>query len=141
MRSEAVQRSLRRGDRIWAALDVAHQAAYEAPFLASDSADLVLPDSWSINASGGYGFYLGVGTEGPQPFRVDLAFAGLWQQSGSVRPAQRYTLNATLTHRLSDQASALAGIIWANKPEFLGEDVRAVRGTLGFRYKLPKPGV
>lgn len=132
----AVQSSLRRADRFWLAVDLDRQAPYTAPFVASDSAHLTIPGRWTVAPSLGYGFYVGPGREGPQPARIDLAAEGRWARSDGIRPAQRYTASATYTQRLSDQLSATAALIWANKAEFLGTDVRRIRGTLGVRYKV-----
>lgn len=58
------------------------------------------------------------------------------EESGGVRTKDRFTAGAVYTQRLSDQFNATAGLLWANKPEFLEKDTRAVRATLGVRYKL-----
>lgn len=137
VKDEGLRSSLRRGDRLWLSVDAVRQQEYDAPLIAEDSATLHLPAQWSIEASLGYGFYTARPSDtDPQRTRVDLSARHAWNREGLLRPERRWVLTANVTHRIMDKLAIIAGLQWANKAEFLDQDVRPFGVNFGARYKF-----
>lgn len=132
--SPAVRRSLARGDRVWAEVDAARRMAWDVR-LPGDSVELSLEEATSFTVAGGYGAYFGNVEDGDNRDRFDLQ--GRYDLTGDDPLRQdRFVATAFYTRRVSGQASAVLGLTWANRPEFLGEVDRKFGAHLGFSYKL-----
>jgi hypothetical protein len=133
MNNPAVASSLARGDRITVSVDFTSQPAYGVSL--PDTAKLSLPSSSKLTATAGYGSYLGKQPDGTDNGRIDFQFQLINQINDAVRQNQRIA-KLTLTEPVSDQGSAIFGVRWANKPEFLGATDGKVRANVGFSYHL-----
>lgn len=132
-----VRRSLRRGDRLWFTFDVARQESYRAPLEADDSASLRLAAFWRIQPAVGFGWYVSAPESGTQKARLDLQVSGSFQETDEVHSPARILASATYSLRMGENVVGSAGLQWANKPEFLGDDVTRIGARFGVRYKLP----
>jgi hypothetical protein len=137
IKDEGLRSSLRRGDRLWLSVDAVRQQEYDAPLIAEDSATLHLAAQWSFEASAGYGFYTARPSDtDPQRTRVDFSARHAWHREGLLRPERRWVITANVTHRVMDKLGIIAGVQWANKAEFLDQDVRPFGVNFGARYKF-----
>lgn len=130
----AVQGSLARGDRAWAQLDFTGRRPWSVR-IPQDSVDLALGSASSLAVSGGYGAYFGNPEDGDNRDRLDLQAKYDFTRDDPIRQ-DRLVSTLFYTRRLSDQSSALLGVTYANKPEFLGEVDRKFGANLGLTYKL-----
>ena len=137
VRDPRVQASLRRAERFWFTLDVTREERWSAPLVEDDSATFTLPSSWTFEPALGFGWYVAAGEEGPQRARLDFEVAGAFAEEDGVRTPSRVVASATYSLRMGDDVTGTAGLVWANKPEFLGDDVTRVGARFGVRYKLP----
>jgi hypothetical protein len=129
--------SLARGDRLFAALDVTRQAAWRVD-LPDDSVSMSLPSSTTLSLSGGYGAYLGTALDGENRDRVDLQTRYDFARDNSLRQ-KRWVSSLFYTRHVSGQATALIGLTWANRPQYLGQVERHLNANLGLTYKLNPP--
>jgi hypothetical protein len=134
----ARRRRLDRSDRVWVAADWIRRWEYDVE-LESDSARIELGSASSVTLSGGYGRYFGA-AEGDKDDRdrIDLEVRYNRVRDDALRQT-RFLASLFYTARLSDQSSAVFGLTWANRPEFLGEDGRRLGANLGLTYKLSQP--
>ncbi len=131
-----VRRSLARGDRVWAQAELTRRNAWDVS-LPDDAVSLALGTATTWAVSGGYGAYFGNQEDGENRDRLDLQ--GKYDFTGDDALRQnRFVATLFYTRRLSDQSSALLGVSYANRPEFLGDVTRNVSANLGLTYKLNK---
>lgn len=135
LRHDGVRRSLNRGDRAWTAVELNHRPRYSLA-LADDGVALALGTATTLGVSGGYGAYFGRVEDGDGRDRLDVQARYDFTRDDALRQ-DRLVATAFYTLRLSDQSAALLGVTWANRPEFVGDDVtRKLRANLGVTYKL-----
>ncbi|HEX2091346.1 MAG TPA: hypothetical protein VHG28_03050 [Longimicrobiaceae bacterium] len=132
--NRAVQGSLSRGDRVWAQIDFTRRSSWGVT-LPGDSVDLSLGAATAVTVSGGYGGYFGNPDDGENQDRLDLQARYDFTRGDPIRQ-DRFVSTLFYTRRLSDQSSALIGLTYANRPEFLGDVDRKLRANLGLTYKL-----
>lgn len=130
------QASLRRSERLWVTTALSRANAYEAPFLAEDSATYTLPNIWKLESALGGGAYLNPGSSGAQRARIDVEVRSVWERAGERRLKPRIIGSAMYTLRLADNLSGTAGLVWSNNPSLLDRDLQRVRANVGVRYKL-----
>jgi hypothetical protein len=131
-----VRRSLARGDRVWAQAEFTRRNAWDVS-LPDDAVSLALGTASTWAVSGGYGAYFGNQEDGENRDRLDLQ--GKYDFTGDDALRQdRFVATLFYTRRLSGQSSALLGVSYANRPEFLGDVDRNVSANLGLTYKLHK---
>lgn len=116
-------------------VEAIHEKAYEAPFLATDTAQLLLPRATTYMLSGGVGGYLPT-TDGQQGTRIDLAGGYQIAEKKSSRTERRAHATLTLTQRLSTSVSLISGLEWSDKGEFKSSETSPLRLRLGARYKF-----
>lgn len=132
----AVRGSLARGDRAWAQLDFTGRRRWSLR-LPADSVDVALAASSAVTVSGGYGAYFGNPQDGDRRDRLDLQAKYELTRDDPVRQ-DRFVSTLFYTRHLSDQSSALLGMTFASRPEFLGEVDRRLGANLGLTYKLDR---
>ncbi|HEU0076798.1 MAG TPA: hypothetical protein VFQ76_04060 [Longimicrobiaceae bacterium] len=132
----AVRGSLARGDRAWAQLDFTGRRRWSVR-IPEDSVDVALGAASSVAVSGGYGAYFGNPDDADDRDRLDLQVKYELTRDDPVRQ-DRFVSTLFYTRRLSDQSSALLGVTFANRPEFLGEVDRNLGAHLGLTYKLDR---
>lgn len=134
----SANRSLDRGDRVWAAFDYRRQPEYSID-LPDDSVSLQLGAATSYSLSGGYGAYLGQGS-GEERDRFDLQVKHDFDDGDGPRQS-RWVATAIYSLRLSDASSAVLGLTWANRAEYVGDVDRHLGANLGLTYKVsPRTG-
>jgi hypothetical protein len=125
---------VRRGARGWLSADFSQREAYDLD-LPDDSVSISLGEDLKLAVSGGLGSYMGVDADGTETGRWDLKLEYDFHDGDSERQ-DRLLAGFTYTHRVSASSSAVLGLSWANKPEFLDQDVRRFGAHVGFAYKL-----
>ncbi|MGQ0814298.1 MAG: hypothetical protein ACT4O1_07510 [Gemmatimonadota bacterium] len=135
MAQDEVHKHLRRNTRWVFSLDAVHQPKYDAHLLPQDSARFALPSAWTWEAAAGFGSYLDRPGRETQETRFDVIARGTRQKQDGVREPERLTASATITQKLSANITTSIAVLWANKPEFLDDDVKRVGASFGFRYK------
>jgi hypothetical protein len=135
-RSEGVQGALSRGGRIWTEVAANHRPAYRVS-LPDDSAALALSSATSFSLSGGYGAYFGNAEDGASRDRFDLQ--GKYDLTRDALRQDRAVVTAFYTRHLTGRSSAVLGLTWASKPEFVGEVDRKLGANVGVTYKLHSP--
>lgn len=133
----AVLGSLNRGDRFWLSVDLSHEPRYTL-MLPEDTVNIALPGAWQIAPSIGYGTYFGQNTDGSDRGRFDLQLKYVLAER-DTRRQDRAVGTVTLTQRLTDQATSLITVSYANKSEFLDTVDRKLRANLGLSYRLVQP--
>jgi hypothetical protein len=121
------------GARGWASLSFGQRLPYRAS-ISEDTVSLRLGRRWTSSAAAGYGRYFGIGEDGKQQVRVDVN--GRYERSWGDDHEERITGTVTYTQRFTDQAAAVLGVTFVNKPEFLGEVGKKARANLGITYKI-----
>lgn len=135
--SDGVLASLSRGGRFWTELDVNHRPTYRVS-LADEGVAFSLASATTLAVSGGYGAYFGNPADGANRDRFDLQGKYDFARDDALRQ-DRFVGTAFYTRHLSDQSSAVLGLTWASKPEFVGDVNRRLGANLGFTYKLHQP--
>jgi hypothetical protein len=130
----AVRGSIARADRVFAQLDFTRRAKWHV-WIPEDSFDIRLGSATSIALNAGYGAYVGNADQGENRDRLDLQGKYDFTRDDLLRQ-DRFVGTLFYTRRVSDNASALFGITWANRPEFLGDVTRKLGANIGFTYKL-----
>lgn len=125
---------VRRGARGWLSADFSQRDAYDLD-LPDDGVSISLGEDRKLAVSGGLGSYMGVDADGTETGRWDLKLEYDFHDGDSERQ-DRLLAGLTYTHRVSASSSAVLGLSWANKPEFLDQDVRRFGAHVGFAYKL-----
>lgn len=129
--------ALARGSRFTLQVDLSWRAAYGVRI---PDAGIVVHDDRSAALSGalGYGQYFGaLGSNGTRRPRIDLSVAFERQIDGALRN-DRLVGTAAYTLPIIDEAAGVLGVVWANKPEYVGDVDRRVTARLGLTYKLVK---
>ncbi len=129
-----VRARVRRGARGWLSADVSQREGYDLD-LPDDGVSISLARDRKLAISGGLGSYVGVDEEGTETGRWDLKVEYDFHDGDSERQ-DRLLAGLTYTHRVSASSSAVVGLSWANKPEFLDQDLRRLGAHIGFSYKL-----
>jgi hypothetical protein len=137
MNAPGVRGSLSRGDRLFAQVELTRRNSWRFQS-AEDSVDLALGRALTMAVSTGYGAYLGNPDDGENRDRVDVQAKWDMTRDDPIRQ-NRFVSTLFYTRRLSDQSSALIGLTYANRPEFLGDVDNRVRANLGLTYKLNQP--
>lgn len=125
---------VRRGARSWVSADFSQREAYDLD-LPDDGVAISLGEDRKLALSGGLGSYVGVDADGTETGRWDVKVEYDFHDGDSERQ-DRFLAAFTYTHRVSASSSAVLGLSWANKPEFLDQDVRRLGAHVGFAYKL-----
>ncbi len=112
---------------------LASQATYN--LARKDTVNIALGPGWKIAPAIGYGFYLGQQPDGADKGRLDLQYQFVRQLKDAQRQNQSIA-RVSLTEPVSDQSSAIFGITWADKPEFVGTADAKVRANVGLSYHL-----
>jgi hypothetical protein len=73
----------------------------------------------------------------PQPLRADLSIEGAFTRDDDLRPANRWTGTLTLSVPISGSVTMPVSIVYANKPEYLGDPTDRLGAHLGITYRLP----
>lgn len=129
-----VRRALARGDRVWIELGFTRRNAWR-PVLADPPVQIALNEATTFAVSGGYGAYIGAGADEGNRDRLDLH--GKYDfASGDPLRQDRFVATMLYTYRLSDQSSALLGLTYANRPEFIGDVDRRLGARVGVTYKI-----
>jgi hypothetical protein len=125
----------------------APRAAISVQYSVDDAYHFALPDDhfgFDLNrvqkwvASASVGRYLRSNEQGTQTTRVDLQ-ADYENTSGDEKhQPSRLVATATFTQKMSDDTSASFSIIYANRPEFLGEVDKGLSARVGLKYKIDK---
>jgi hypothetical protein len=131
---QGVRERLRRGARSWFSADFSQREGFNLD-LPDDGVMISLPRDRKLALSGGLGSYVGVDEEGTETGRWDLKAEYDFHDGDSERQ-DRLLAGLTYTHRLSASSSVVVGLSWANKAEFLDQDVRRFGAHVGFSYKL-----
>lgn len=134
MNNPAVASSLTRGDRVFVQADFTRRNAWHVA-LPADSVDLSLGAATTLSVSGGYGSYIGNPQDGENRDRLDVQAKYDFTSNDVIRQ-NRFLATLFYTRRLSDQSSAVIGLSYANRPEFLGAVDHHIRANLGLTYKL-----
>jgi hypothetical protein len=125
---------VRRGARSWVSADFSQREAYDLS-LPDEGVGISLGEDRKLALSGGLGSYVGVDADGSETGRWDVKVEYDFHDGDSERQ-NRFLAGFTYTHRVSASSSAVLGLSWANKPEFLDQDVRRLGAHVGFAYKL-----
>ncbi len=125
------------GERAWMSISAGLRPSYKIT-LPDDTVALNLPRKWNVAPAAGYGRYLWINDAGKQQGRFDASVKGEIGIEDEVRQ-DRVVLSLNYTQRVTDQMSGIIGLIWANKPEFVGEVTRKARANIGLTYKLAPP--
>jgi hypothetical protein len=125
---------VRRGARSWVSVDFSQREGYDLD-LPDDGVSISLGQDRKLAFSGGLGSYVGVEEDGTETGRWDLKVEYDFHDGDSERQ-DRFLAGFTYTHRVSASSSAVLGLSWANKPEFLDQDIRRLGAHVGFAYKL-----
>ena len=134
LQTPSVRGSLARADRVFAQVDFTRRAAWHVS-IPEDSFDIRLGSATSLALSAGYGAYFGNADQGENRDRLDLQGKYDFTRDDALRQ-DRFVGTLFYTRRVSESASALFGITWANRPEFLGDVTRRLGANIGFTYKL-----
>jgi len=137
MSNPAVTSSLSRGDRVFVQADFTRRNAWHVT-LPDDSVNLALGSATTFALSAGYGAYIGNAQDGESRDRLDVQAKYDFTHDDALRQ-DRFLGTAFYTRRLSDQSSAVIGLTYANRPEFLGDVDHRIRANLGLTYKLNQP--
>ncbi|HET6230699.1 MAG TPA: hypothetical protein VFE05_11570 [Longimicrobiaceae bacterium] len=130
----AVRSSLARGDRMFVQLDVTRRNTWRLS-IPQDSVDIRLASATTLAAGAGYGAYIGNPEDGENRDRLDGQAKWDFARNDAARQ-NRFVASLFYTRHLTGQASALIGLSYANRPEFLGDVDRKLRANLGLTYKL-----
>ena len=94
--------------------------------------------NWNVMLSAGR--TLRLTDEGLELTRFDLE-AAYEDVSGDTQKQARFVSTATFTQRISDTMSVAAGVVYANRPEYLGQVDEELSARAGLKLKLvPKSG-
>ena len=69
-----------------------------------------------------------------QQLRLDGELRYRASNNQSVRQ-NRWTTSGTITQKVSDQSNSVLTIIWANRPEFVGNVDHRVTANIGLSFK------
>ena len=72
--------------------------------------------------------------------RLDLRLAWEDSEEKGMRQGERLLGSLTYTQKLADGTSGVVGLVWADKPEFLGEVDHELSARFGLIFKTSKPG-
>ncbi len=116
--------------------------SFSAEYMSTEDLDVttaggnVMTDSvqrWSVQVE--YGRNLVIPDDGKVSSRFDLS--GRWEDwSDDPMHQDRGVLEASLSQRLTDDFSAVVGVVWASKPEFRGEVDAELSVRAGFTFKI-----
>ncbi|HEU0013860.1 MAG TPA: hypothetical protein VFQ45_09255 [Longimicrobium sp.] len=135
--SVATPGRLARGSRVWIALEARYRPGYEVS-LPEDSVVFELGSGMGYGVSAGYGRYLGSAEEEDgKRDRIDLHVSYDHSDGADLRQS-RFLAGLFYTLRMSDKASGVVGLVWTNKPEFVGGADRRLGANLGLTYKLSR---
>ena len=84
-----------------------------------------------------YGRYLTIQGKGTQDRRFDLE-AKYEDVTGDPQRQARLVALATVTQKMTEDISASFSVLWANKPEYLGEVDEDLGARLGLKYKIDR---
>jgi hypothetical protein len=130
----SVRGSMARADRVFAQVEFTRRSAWHVS-VPQDTFELRLAGATTLAVSAGYGAYFGNPDDGENRDRLDLQGKYDFTGDDPVRE-NRFVGTLFYTRRVSDQASAVFGLTWANHPEFLGDVTRKLGANVGFTYKL-----
>lgn len=104
---------------------------------ADENLDITLPAGESIKASLSFGSYVRGLTEGAREGRMEVE-ASYEDVSGDTMKNDRFVATGTYIQELSDDTSLSFSLVYANKPEYLGEVDEELGTRFGLRYKFDK---
>jgi len=86
---------------------------------------------------GSLGGYMHSNAQGNQTTRVDLE--GLFEDvTGDEKRNNRFVATLTFSQKMTGDMSAAFSVVYANKPEYLGEVDEELGARVGLRYKIDK---
>lgn len=132
--TNSVRGSLARADRVFAQAEFTRRAGWHVA-VPEDTFDIRLGSATSLALSAGYGAYFGNPDQGENRDRLDLQGKYDFTRDDPLRQ-DRLVATLFYTRRMTGNASALFGITWANRPEFVGDVTRKLGANIGFTYKL-----
>jgi hypothetical protein len=130
----SVRRGIARQPRFWGSAEFSVQPSYHVA-LPQYATELRLDRAWKLAPKVGYGMYLGTNTAEPDRARVDAKAEYTFNQDASGR-LNRLIATLAWTGKLSDQGATVITVVYANKPEFLGQVNRHLSANVGLSYKL-----
>jgi hypothetical protein len=139
MDSAGAARALARGARTWIAAVARYRPRYTVD-LVQDSARIDLRAGTGLGVGVGHGFYLGSPTDAPQKRdRLDLHASYDFAAGDDLRQS-RWIAGIIYTLGVSRNVSGVLGLVWANRPEYVGGADRRLGANLGLTYKLTRNG-
>lgn len=127
---------LKRGNRLKFSVEYSDIDDYHLEF-PDDGVTLDIAGDRKIVGSLTYGRYLEFDETGEGRSRIDLEVS--YQNFGDDPNRQdRALANLTYSRRLVEDLVFSTGLVYANKPEFLGEVDQEVSARLGFNYKISR---
>jgi hypothetical protein len=137
VKKPGVTRSLTRGDRLWIQGDWSRRNQWHLT-IPKDSIRIRLNPAVTYALSAGYGSYFGNPKDGENRNRLDWQAKYDFTRDDPIR-RERFVSTLFYTVRLLDQASAVFGVTFANRPEFLGDVDHKIGGNFGLTYKFNQP--
>lgn len=130
---------------IGSTIDTSPRVAFRAEFSRARRFDFELPghaiqlhlkSSHVLRTSATFSRYFQVPTgEKEDPVRFDLE-AAYEDATGDPLREDRFLATATFTRRVSDAASAVLTLVYANKPEYRGEVDKGITARLGLKFDI-----
>lgn len=128
--------ALERAPRFKLEIELETESSY-ALSLPEEEIDLQLPSTEGLNLSATYGRYLRITPGGIGATRVDLE--GLYERVWSDDPErvkERGVATLTLVQQVTEKTAAIVSLVWANKPEYLGEVDEELSARVGLKLRV-----
>lgn len=111
----------------------------DAVELPADDLFLDLDSAHTFRVTGGFGFDLPPLPEtGNSPPRLDFEAKYEDVSDDEVRSDDRLTASLTFTQKVTDSSAATLSVVYANKPELLGEVDEELSARVGLKFSLDK---
>jgi len=127
-----VQERIKAGNRFAIYVEATHHSAYHFQHTPANL-DLAIPKGTGITAGLDYGRLFSVTDTGAADGRVDGSIR--FEHPGNTDAEDRFVASLTVTKKVAGLSIPL-GIVYANKPKFLGEVDYGLNANLGLKFNL-----
>jgi len=128
--------ALKNAPRLSFSLSYARREDYSVT-LPDDNVSLAMDHSETISGSLGTGLYLKVDDMGKPVSRIDFKVMGEKVHGDPMRQ-DRLVATTSLSQTLTNGTTASLSLVWANKPEFLGEVDKELSARVGLKYSVDR---